>query len=381
MTQFHRIAAAALVWMTPGPALQALQTPDQQLAGIVKTYLGMGLPTDWEGIEKLSNSKWAPLPPTSLKNCLPNGDCFARQGAATIGGSKLAVVATGARTMVMNLLFRNMSAPIGEPALLAALKQAGLTTDLARCPVKAGLGGTNWYRLKGPKLTAGYLSIQPAGPGRPNEGYLLSQGDELPALEPNQLARYTEQCAAGAERKPVSTLKPHELLAQTVVDLLAPAGGTAGYDWKALATLPTGITWNDGGAKPTDLSFKGDPNPVSQSGAASYAGRKFSLLASGTPAVVRAIYFEEGGLHPKGEHMLGVVYEKGITVKLERCGPVYTESTNNWYSLTSAKTRPAMILQSIRYDGNQVQDSYTLRLDGTPPVRDPRDRNPGVGGC
>ena len=40
-----------------------------------------------------------------------------------------------------------------------------------------------------------------------------------------------------------------------------------------------------------------------------------------------------------------------------------------------------MIRQSIRYDGNQVQDAYELRLDGSLPKGDPRDRNPGVGGC
>lgn len=379
--QFRALAAAALAASAIPSAFLVAQKPDQELAGLVKAYLGMGLPADWEGIEKLSGIKWAPLPPASLKNCLPNGDCFARQGAGVIGGSNMAVVATGARTMVMNLLVRNMTAPMGEPALVAALKQAGLTADLARCPVKTGVGGTNWYRVKGAKLTAGYLSIQPAGPGRPNEGYVLSQGDELPALQPAQLALYTEQCAPGADRKPVSTMKPHEILAQTVVDLLAPATGPAGHDWKALAALSTGITWNAGGPKAIDLSFKNDPNPVSQSGAASYGGRKFSLMASGTPALVKNIYFDEGGLHPKGEHMLGVVYEKGITVKLVRCGPVYTESTNNWYSVTSPKTRPAMIRQSIRYDGNQVQDSYELRLDGTLPARDPRDRNPGTAGC
>ena len=60
-------------------------------------------------------------------------------------------------------------------------------------------------------------------------------------------------------------------------------------------------------------------------------------MASGTPTQVKNLYLEEMGSHPKGEHMLGVVYEKGITVKLVRCGPVYTESTNNWYSLTSAR--------------------------------------------
>ncbi len=380
MNRFPAPAAAAMAAVTLLSAPLAGQKPEDDLAGIAKAYLGMSLPTDWDGLEKLPKSKWAPLPPTALKNCLPNGDCFARQGAVTVGGRNLTVAATGARTMVMNLLFRNMSAPIGEPAVLVALKQAGLSADLARCPVKSG-GGTNWYRVKGAGVTSGYLSFQPAGPGRPNEGYVLSQGDELPALQPAQLALYTEQCAPGAERKPVSTTKPHEALAQIVVDLLAPATGAATYEWKTLAALPIGITWNDGGPKPTDLSFKGDPNPVSQSGVVAFGGRKFSVLASGTAAAVKNLYFDEGGLHPKGEHMLGVVYEKGIAVKLVRCGPVYTESTNNWYSLTSAKTRPAMILQSIRYDGNQVQDSYAVRLDGTLPARDPRDRNPGTAGC
>jgi hypothetical protein len=76
-----------------------------------------------------------------------------------------------------------------------------------------------------------------------------------------------------------------------------------------------------------------------------------------------------------------VVHQKGIAVKLVRCGPVYTESTNNWYSLTSAGTRPAMIRQSIHYDGKQAAESYELRLDGSLPARDPRDRNPGANGC
>jgi hypothetical protein len=47
----------------------------------------------------------------------------------------------------------------------------------------------------------------------------------------------------------------------------------------------------------------------------------------------------------------------------------------------SKGTHPVMLRQSIRYDGNQVQDEYELRLDNTLPKRDPRDRDPGVGGC
>jgi hypothetical protein len=368
------IAAPLLVALTTPPK------PEDALAGLVKAYLSMSQPPDWTAIEALPGIKWAPMPPTSLKNCLPNGDCFARQGNATIGDRAMTVVATGARTMVVHLMIRNTSAPLGGPAIVAALKAAGFSADLARCPIKAG-SGTEWYRLTSAGASAGHLSIQPAAAGRSGEGYVLSSGDELPALQPNQLAQYTEQCAPGAARAPVSTTKPHELLAQTIVDLLPPAAGAAAHDWKTFTALPSGITWIGDGPKPADLSFKNDPNPVMQTGEAAYAGRKFSAMASGTPTQVRNVYLEEMGQHPKGEHMLGVVYEKGIAVKLVRCGPVYTESTNNWYSLTSAKTRPAMIRQSIHYDGNRVSDAYELRLDGTLPARDPRDRNPGANGC
>jgi hypothetical protein len=40
-----------------------------------------------------------------------------------------------------------------------------------------------------------------------------------------------------------------------------------------------------------------------------------------------------------------------------------------------------MLRQSLRLDGNQIQDAYELRLDGSLAKRDPRDRDPGVNGC
>jgi hypothetical protein len=356
-------------------------SPESELAGLVKTYLAMSLPADWDGLEHLPGIRWAALPPTALQNCLPDGGCFTRTGAAMIGGRSMTVVATGARSMVLNIMFRNTGAPIGEATVVAALTQAGLGAELARCPVRGGAGSTNWYRLKGASLTPGFLSIQGGRPGRPNEGYVLSYGEELPPLLPNQLALYSDQCAAGAPQAPVSTLKPHELLAQTFVALLATTGGPSLYDWKTLVARPTEVIWDSAGPKAVNYSVLGDPNPVSLGGSVAYAGRRFSVRASGTPAQVKAIFLEENGLHPRGEHMLGVVYQKGIAVQLVRCGPVYTGSTNNWYSLTSGRTRLAMILQSIRYEGNNVQDSYVLRLDGTLPARDPRDRNPGSNGC
>lgn len=374
------LAIQAVVFILFLSAFQAAPEPAQVVATVARAYLAMSHPADWQGIEALPHIKWAALPPTELRNCLPDGDCFARQGTITIGPRSMTVGATGARTMVFHLYLRN-TAPAGEPALLAALTEAGLTAELVRCPVQAGSGGTNWYRVKGANLSPGILSVQPATTARPTEGFVLSQGEELPALPPNQLALYSDRCAPGVERGPVSTVKPHEQLAQTVVSLLVPATGPTLYDWKALAGLPSEITWNAAGPKPVDLSIKNDPSPLMQSGDANWAGRKFSVMASGTPAQVRNVYFDEVGTHPRGEHMLGVVYQKGIVVRLVRCGPVYTESTNNWYSLMSSRTRPAMVRQSIHYDGNLVSDSYELRLDGSLPPRDPRDRDPGVNGC
>jgi hypothetical protein len=363
-----------------GPSAEAQAKPQDDLVAILGAFLGKEFVADWDGVEKLPSVQWAPGP-RALPNCLPDGSCYARQGAAAIAGRSLSVVATGARTIVTYIYLRNASAPFGEPAVLAALTEAGYAPSLARCPASGGSGGTNWYRLKRAAANSGVLSIQTSCGGRPCEGLVLSQGDELPALQPNQLNLYTEQCAAGADRRAVPVGKPHELLAETVVALLVPAGGSALYDWKSLASVALGISWIGDAPKPASLAHLNDPSPLMQSGQAVFSGRKFSAMASGTPEQVKIVRLEELGQHPRGEHMLGVVYQKGITVQLVRCGPVYTESTNNWYSLTSARTRPAMIRQSIGYDGNRVQDAYELRLDGSLPPRDPRDRNPGVNDC
>ena len=361
----------------------AAGTPQDDFAGTVKTFLGKTFVTDWQGVEQLPQIKWAPLPPRSLDNCLPDGGCFTRAGAAMFGDRKLVVVATGARTIVSNLYLRNATTALGESAVLTALKQAAIVAELARCPLKEGTGGTNWYRLTAAGANPAVLSIQTSCNGKPCEGFVLSPGKDLPALQPNQLRLYSEQCtAAEGDRKPVSTALPHEQLAQTIAGLIPPVTGAALSDWKAIMALPAGIEWAPGPApKKTDLTFKSDPNPFAHSGSFALSGRQFSVLASGTPAQVKTLYLDAGGMHPRGEHLLGVMYSLGYAVKLVRCGPVYTTSTNNWYSLTSAKAHPVMLRQSLRYEGNQVQDSYELRLDASLPARDPRDRDPGQGGC
>jgi hypothetical protein len=357
--------------MLAGATTRAAAQAESDLAAVIRTALAQDMSGDWATLDKLPHVRWAAPAPTALQNCLPDGGCYARQGAATLAGRNLTVIATGARTILTHLYVRNQGAPIGEQAVLAALRTGGATATLARCPASGTTGGTNWYRLAGDATNPGVLAVQSSCAGRPCEGFVLSLGADLPPLQPNQVRLYSEQCGTGAERAPVAAGKPHELLAGAVVALLVPVTGPALYDWKTLTELPAGIQW----AEPRAA------DPASRPGSAEFATRRFSANASGTAAAVRVIQLEENGLHPRGEHLLGVVYEKGIVVQLVRCGPVYTESTNNWYRLTSPRTRPAMIRQSIRYDGNQVQDSYELRLDGSLPPRDPRDRDPGVGGC
>jgi hypothetical protein len=373
----HAIIGVVVLSGLFSPA-QSQTNAEDNLAATVKQVLSKSFSPDWEGIEKLPGIKWAPLPPTMLQNCLPDGGCFTRQGSMTIGGRTLSVLASGARSMVTHLYFRNATAPIGEAAVVAALKQKGFSVALARCPMPNTIGGTNWYQLKGAALEPGYLSIQTSCNGRPCEGFVLSLGADIPPLQPNQLALYSEKCSAGAtERTAVSTVKPHEQLAQIFVALLPPASGAGLYDWKTLTGLVPAATWL-GAPKKIDLT---DPNPWRLAGQLKLSGREFSLVANGLQTQVKIIGFDEIGMHPSGEDLLGSLRTQGLEVKLARCGPVYTQSTNNWYSVTSAKTKPVMLKQSLRLDGRQVQDAYELRLDASLPTREARDRDPGVGGC
>ncbi len=373
------LAAAMTSWCLVSGAASA-GTPEEELVTTLKTLLAPGGFGDWSGIERVKTLEWAPLPPTMLEHCLPDGGCFTRQGVGTFGGRKLVAIATGARTFPNFIYLRNTGVPIGESPVLAALQQAGFSAELARCPLSSSSGGsTNWYRLKSPDTPPGILAIQSICNGKVCEGFTLSQGEELAPLQPKQLALYTEQCgASGAERRPVATVLPHEQLARTMVALLPPASGL--YDWAGLKEKAPEIAWVGQPSK-FDGTYRKDPNPLIQGGSAKYAGREIRVAASGTPTEVRRIEFEEGGLHPRGEDVLAALRAQGLVLQIARCGPAYTESTLNWYRVTSPNTRPAILEASVRQEGKQEQDAYKLLLDASLPERDPRDLDPGVGRC
>ena len=176
------------------------------------------------------------------------------------------------------------------------------------------------------------------------------------------------------------------LFRSLLIALMPASNGPAPLTWKALAAAPTQVQWTAAGPTKMDLSYRGNANPLGLSGQITLSGRRIDMLASGPAAHVQVVYLDEGGLHPRGEDLLGVLRAQSLVIQLVRCGPVYTESINNWYKVSGPSTQPAMLRQSLRFDGPQEQDAYELRLDASLPQRDPRDRDPrdrdpGVGGC
>jgi hypothetical protein len=113
------------------------QSAEGQLAQVIAALMmpagSEGSYGDWQQIESVKEIRWEPLPPKMLDDALPDGAYFTRRGLANLGGRPFGVVATGARTMVINVYFRNVSAsPVGEAAVVAELQRQGFSLDLAR---------------------------------------------------------------------------------------------------------------------------------------------------------------------------------------------------------------------------------------------------------
>ena len=74
-------------------------------------------------------SEYAPLDSTMLDESLPDGSYFERRGSAAIGGRRIEVRATGARTMVGNVYFVHRGAAFGEAAGNGKAQPARATGD------------------------------------------------------------------------------------------------------------------------------------------------------------------------------------------------------------------------------------------------------------
>ena len=151
---------------------------------------------DWRFIEKAPNVTWAALPPEMLDKPLADGQFFRRTGTVTLGSQSLKVMAAGARTMVFNHYFKNEGRPLGEEAVLAALRGSGLEVTTARCAMNKNLRAPTWYRLSGnDKRTALLWIAQPRGAASPWEGFNLSLDNSLKPLTPQERTVYSDRCA------------------------------------------------------------------------------------------------------------------------------------------------------------------------------------------
>ena len=148
--------ACVAVIMALGCAAAHAQSAEDQLAQVIAALMQPagteGSYADWNSLDAVKQIRWQSGPPTMLDDALPDGSYFTLKGLANLGGRPFGVVATGARTMVVNVYFRNVGkSPVGEPAVVGALQRQGFSLDLARCPIKGAAGaGNKWWRVQGP---------------------------------------------------------------------------------------------------------------------------------------------------------------------------------------------------------------------------------------
>ena len=158
--------ACIAVIMYAACATAHAQSAEDQLALVVAALMqpagSEGSYADWNSLDAVKQIRWQSGPPTMLDDALPDGSYFTLKGLANLDGRPFGVVATGARTMVVNVYFRNVGkSPVGEPAVVGALQRKGFSLDLARCPIKGAAGaGNKWWRVQGPNKRTAFFNSQ-----------------------------------------------------------------------------------------------------------------------------------------------------------------------------------------------------------------------------
>lgn len=376
------VALAAGLWSAQG---FSAGRPEDDFAVVVKALTVHG--EDWRSIEAIPAIRWAPLPPKMLENCLPDGGCFTRGGRAMLGDRQVSVMATGARTMTSNVYFKNSGAHVGEAALVQGLSRAGLQPVLARCPAKPG-AISKWWRIKTGGHVTGFVSRTVACGAAQCEGLAFHSGDQLPGLDPRELALYSESCGAGgASGAPLSVTLPHEEIARTIAAVLPTPAEPAPPSWAVIRARLPGLKWQPGALMKRDprLMYDDDPNTLSLAGygMAKLATREFSAQVTGDAKSAKLFRLEEQGSHPRGEDaaLLRSLQSMGFSIALARCGKPYTQQKLVWYRLASAKTRPSYLLIDTGFEGPREHARYRVYLDGLLPTLKPGEANAGSGAC
>jgi len=359
-----------------GCASASAQSAEDELAQVVAALM---MPTgsegsygDWLQIESVKQIRWEALPPNMLDNALPDGSYFTRRGLANLGGRPFGVVATGARTMVMNIYLRNVGqAPVGEPTVIAALQRKGFTLDLARCPVQGSAGaGNQWWRIQAPGKQPAFFNSQTNCNGKPCEGYAVLLDSKLPTLTPEQQGLYTDRCTGAKAGSAAPAAAAWDAQLAALFTSLIPTSPSGAVPWTAIDQVQA-VQWAP--MPPQQMQtppWSDTENHFYRGGQADLGGRVFYLTATGTKDSVRNVHLEDQATQANRGDALKVLQQQGYDVQLVRCGKLYQLSTAKWYRVAGPGKRTVMLLRNVRCDTvacPKGQENYTLALDGALP--------------
>lgn len=381
MRAFHCLCFGIV--LAAGSATANAQSAEDHLAQVVAKLMlpagSEGSYGDWQQIEAAAQIRWQALPPNMLDDALPDGSYFTRRGLANLGGQPFGVVATGARTMVTHVYFRNVgAAPVGATAVLGALQRQGFTLQAARCPLKGVAGASSqWWQIAGRDRRPAFWNSQTDCNGKQCESYALLLGTTLPSMTPEQQRLYTDSCSGNAAggagaTAPVSASAPaawDDRLAAFFLSLI-PSGGATAVAWSAIDKAPA-TSW-------APMPPKQMPNPpwpdtenhFYRGGQTDLGGRVLYLNATGSAGNVLNVHVEDQATQANRGDVLKALQRQGFTTQLARCGIVYQLSTGHWYRVTGANARPVMLWRNVRCDTSACprgQENYTLSLTGVLP--------------
>jgi hypothetical protein len=351
------------------------QAPEDRFAQTVSALM---LPADanhsfrdWDSLDSVKFVRWQSGPPKMLNDALSDGTYFTLTGVAEIDGRRMSVMATGARTMVMNVYFRNTGAPLGEPAALAALKRVGLALELGRCPIKPSLAaGTKWWQVKGAGKQGAWLRSRSSCDGAKCEEFALLLGEKLPSMTPQESRLYTDRCAPGAAATQARAAWD-EQLASLLASLIPPQGAAA-VDWKGLEKA-TAIRWQPLPPRESKQPPFDDGSQHYRPGEIDLGGRVLQVSATGTRTNVLNVYLQDQATHADRGDALRALWSKGYAVQLARCGKLYQLSSQTWYRVSKAGFLPVTVRRGIRCDTNacpKAEEDYRLAFTGSlPPLQ------------
>jgi hypothetical protein len=352
------------------------QSPEDQLAQVVASLMlpagSEGSFDDWTSLEAAKPIRWQAGPPKMLDDGLPDGSYFTLKGLANLAGTPFGVVATGARTMVVNVYFRNVSAaPVGEAAVITALQRKGFTLELTRCPIKGVSGaGNKWWRLQGLDKRPAWFNAQTECNGAKCEGYALLLGETLPTMTPQQQRLYTDRCAGEAAGTAAAAPAAWDEQLASLFISLVPAAATRPVPWSAIDELKAASWAPMPPGQMMTPPWSDTENHFYRGGQADLGGRVLYLTATGTKQDVRNVHVEDQATQANRGDVLKVLQARGFEVQLARCGILYQLSTGNWYRVKGPGKHVVMLQREVRCDTvacPRGQESYTLALNGALP--------------